>query len=76
MCKILVDKFFKLTGFKKSKILHSKNHGWKYAFNSNPLKIKSYWNSSLRLGVCADWFVGSRLESGWLSAKDLSLKIK
>ena len=74
--KILIDKFFKLTGFKKSKILHSKNHGWKYAFNSNPLKIKSYWNSSLRLGVCADWFVGSRLESGWLSAKDLSLKIK
>ena len=73
---ILIDKFFKLTGFKKSKILHSKNHGWKYAFNSNPLKLKSYWNRSLRLGVCADWFVGSRLESGWLSAKDLSLKIK
>jgi renalase len=74
--KILINKFFKLTGLKKNKILHIQNHGWKYAFNSKPLKIKSYWNSSIRLGVCADWFIGSRLESGWLSAKDLSLKIK
>ncbi len=74
--RILIDKFFKLTGYKKNKIFHIQNHGWKYAFNSKPLKVKSYWNSSLRIGVCADWFVGSRLESGWLSAKDLSLKIK
>ncbi len=74
--RILIDKFFKLTGFEKSKIFHIQNHGWKYAFNSKPLKVKSYWNKSLRFGVCADWFVGSRLESGWLSAKDLSLKIK
>ena len=74
--KILINKFFKLTGLKKNKILHIQNHGWKYAFNSKPLKIKSYWNSSIRLGVCADWFIGSRLESGWLSARDLSLKIK
>ena len=74
--RILIDKFFKLTDFKMNKIFHIQNHGWKYAFNLKPLKIKSYWNNSLRIGVCADWFVGSRLESGWLSAKDLSLKIK
>ena len=74
--KILIDKFFKLTGLKRNKILHIKNHGWKYAFNSNPLKIKSYWNNSERLGVCGDWFVGSRVESGWLSAKDLFSKIR
>ena len=42
---------------------------------SKPLRIKSYWNSSLNLGVCADWFVGPRLESGWISAKDLFKKI-
>ena len=74
--KILINKFFTLTGLKKNKILYIQNHGWKYAFNSKPLKIKSYWNSSIRLGVCADWFIGSRLESGWLSARDLSSKIK
>ena len=74
--KILINKFFELTNFKKIKIFHIQNHGWKYSSNSKPLNIKSYWNSSIRLGVCADWFVGPRFESGWLSAKDLYLKIK
>ena len=74
--KILINKFFELTNLKKNKIFHMRNHGWKYSSNSKPLNIKSYWNSSIRFGVCADWFIGPRLESGWLSAKDLSLKIK
>ena len=74
--KILIKKFFELTNLKKNKIFHIQNHGWKYSSNSKPLNIKSYWNSSIRLGVCADWFVGPRLEDGWLSAKNLSLKIK
>ena len=73
--KILIDKFFKLTGIKRTKILFSLNHGWKYSSNSKPLKLKSYWNSRLNLGVCADWFNGPRLESGWISAKDLYNKI-
>ena len=74
--KKMINKFFKLTNLKRNKIYHIQNHGWKYSSNSNPLNIKSYWNSSKRIGVCADWFVGPRLESGWLSAKDLSLKIE
>ena len=73
--KILIDKFFKLTGIKRTKILFSLNHGWKYSSNSKPLKLKSYWNSRLNLGVCADWFNGPRLESGWISANDLYKKI-
>ena len=74
--KIIIEQFFKLTGIKKTKVLFSLNHGWKYSSNSKPLNIKSYWNSSLNLGVCADWFVGQRLESGWISAHDLFKKIK
>ncbi|MDC0585626.1 NAD(P)-binding protein [Candidatus Pelagibacter sp.] len=73
--KILINQFFKLTGIKKTKILFSLNHGWKYSSNSKPLNIKSYWNSSINLGVCADWFVGPRLEAGWISANDLYKKI-
>ena len=73
--KIMIEQFFKLTGIKKTKVLFSLNHGWKYSSNSKPLRIKSYWNSSLNLGVCADWFVGPRLESGWISAQDLFNKI-
>ena len=74
--KIMIEQFFNLTGIKKTKALFSLNHGWKYSSNSKPLNIKSYWNSSLNLGICADWFVGPRLESGWISAHDLSKKIK
>ena len=73
--KIMIEQFFKLTHIKKTKVLFSLNHGWKYSSNSKPLRIKSYWNSSLNLGVCADWFVGPRLESGWISAQDLFNKI-
>ena len=71
----MIEQFFKLTGIKKTKVLFSLNHGWKYSSNSKPLSIKSYWNSSLNLGVCADWFVGPRLESGWISSQDLFNKI-
>ena len=60
---------------KKTKILTSLNHGWKYSSNSRSLKVKSYWNNKLNLGVCADWFVGPRLEAGWISANDLFKKM-
>ncbi|MDA9647756.1 NAD(P)-binding protein [Candidatus Pelagibacter sp.] len=73
--KTLIDRFFKLTGIRKTKVLFCLNHGWKYSSNSDSLGIKSYWNSSLNLGVCADWFVGPRLEAGWISANDLYKKI-
>ena len=73
--KILINKFFQLSGIRRTKILFSLNHGWKYSSNSKPLKLKSYWNSRLNLGVCADWFNGPRLESGWISANDLYKKI-
>ena len=73
--KIMIDKFFKLSNIKKTKIYYSLNHGWKYSSNSKSFKIKSYWDSKKKLGVCADWFVGPRLESGWISAHDLFKKI-
>ena len=73
--KIMIDKFFNLSNIKKTKIHYSLNHGWKYSSNSKSFKIKSYWDSKKRLGVCADWFIGPRLESGWLSAQDLFKKI-
>lgn len=73
--KILIDKFFKLTKIKKTKVIYSINHGWKYSSNSKPLKIRSYWDPQKKIGVCADWFIGPRLESGWISAHDLFKKI-
>ena len=36
---------------------------------------ESYWDRKTRIGVCADWFIGSKVESAWLSANDLGKKI-
>ena len=71
----MVKKFFELTKIDKSKTYYMINHGWRYSSNSKPFKINSYWDPKKKLGVCADWFVGPRLESGWISANDLFEKI-
>ena len=73
--KILIDKFFKLTGFEYEKPEFILNHGWKYSSHSKKLNISSYWDPTINLGICADWFVGPRLEAGWISANDLFKKI-
>jgi len=73
--KILIDKFFKLTKIEKTKVIYSINHGWKYSSNSKSFKIRSYWDPKKKLGACADWFIGPRLEHGWISAHDLFKKI-
>ena len=36
---------------------------------------ESYWDRKTRIGICADWFIGSKVESAWLSANDLAKKI-
>ena len=41
----------------------------------NHLKLIVIGIQKKKLGVCADWFVGPRLESGWISANDLFEKI-
>ena len=73
---ILVSKFLNFTGYKKNKIIFKKTHGWKYSYNLNGSPLKSYWNKKLRLGLCADWFIGPKVENAWLSANDLAKKIK
>ena len=72
----LISKFLKFTGYKKNKIIFKKTHGWKYSYNLNGSPLKSYWNKKLRLGLCADWFIGPKVENAWLSANDLAKKIK
>ena len=72
----LVTKFLNFTGYKKNNIIFKKTHGWKYSYNLKGSPLKSYWNKKLRLGLCADWFIGPKVENAWLSANDLAKKIK
>ena len=74
--KKLYTKFLKITGMMGCKIIDVKTHGWKYSYNFNSTKLKSYWSKNNSLGVCADWFIGPKAENAWQSAVDLSNKIK
>ena len=72
----LISRFLNFTGYKKDKIIFKKTHGWKYSYNFQSSPYKSYWDKKLRIGVCADWLIGSKVESAWLSANNLAKKIK
>lgn len=60
-----------LNNFKALKI-----HGWKYSYNKVSSGKECYWDNKLRIGLCGDWFLGSKAESAWLSAKSLFNAIK
>ena len=72
----LASRFIKLTGFEKNKIIYKRIHGWKYSYNYEKTPYLSIWNKKINLGVCGDWLSGPKVENAWLSANDLSKKIK
>ena len=73
---LIIKRFALLIGLDSRKFKHSRIHGWKYAYNLKPSKIKSYWSAKYNFGVCGDWFLGSNVEHAWLSANDLYSKLK
>ena len=74
--KIVLDQFEKLLKFKKKDNVFNNIHGWKYSYNKNPLKFKSYWSKKSMLGVCGDWFSGPKAEDAFISARNLFEKIR
>jgi len=49
-------------------------HRWRYA-HSGADGSGALWDPILRLGVCGDWLVGSRVEGAWISGKDLGQRM-
>ena len=74
--KLILNEFVKITGIEKKKLKIIKIHGWKYSYNRNKTKFKSYWDNNIGFGLCGDWLIGPKVESAWLSACDLAKKIK
>jgi len=72
----LKSRFLTMTGFSNADISFIKIHGWKYSYNLKTTKLKSYWNSKIKFGVCGDWFLGPKIENSWQSANDLLKRIK
>ena len=74
--KIIIKKFEKLTGYQSKNIIHLGIHGWKYAYSKRDTKLNFTWSNKNQLGVCGDWFSGSKLENAWQSSNLLYTEIK
>ena len=68
---IILKRFERLLGFQAINIVHQNIHGWKYAYNKSKTPLDFIWNKNKKLGICGDWFVGSKAEDAWISANDL-----
>ena len=70
-CKELLNHFYKLVGIEYKRNVFTHIHGWKYAYSLNKTPLKSFWSNKYKLGLCADWFNGPKVEDAWMSANDL-----
>ncbi|MBD9394365.1 NAD(P)/FAD-dependent oxidoreductase [Acidovorax sp. ACV01] len=50
-------------------------HRWRYADTEPALTLGSWWNASLRLGMCGDWLNGGKVEGAWLSGRTLAAQM-
>ena len=73
---IILKKFQDLLGYQTKNIIFKNIHGWGFAYSKFDTKLDSIWFNNNKLGICADWFKGSKAEGSWLSAKSLYKKIK
>ena len=73
---LILKKFEELTGYQIKNVVFQNIHGWKYAYSTADTKIECNWSNKYRLGLCADWFEGPRVEDAWLSAHSLYRQIK
>ena len=73
---LILKKFEELTGYQIKNVVFQNIHGWKYAYATADTKLDCNWSNKYRLGLCADWFKGPRVEDAWLSAHSLYKQIK
>jgi len=73
---IILKKFEYLTGYKIKNTSFINIHGWKYAYGKANTKLEFVWMVKNCIGLCADWFIGSKAEDSWISAKALYREIK
>ena len=71
----MIDKFFNFQTLKKVFKIYFYLSWLEMLFKFKGFKIKSYWDPKKKLGVCADWFVGPRLEVDklWIYSKKFKI---
>ena len=51
-------------------------HRWRYADTEPARTMGSWWDASLRLGMCGDWLNGGKVEGAWLSGRALAQHVQ
>ena len=71
----LITHLQKIIPIKIADIRYKSLHRWRYANHLEESAAKSLFDSKLKLGVCGDWLLSSKVENAFLSASDLANKI-
>lgn len=53
------------------KPVYATAHRWRYSYPLKPLAEPFFWDASLGIGACGDWFQASRVEGAYLSGHNL-----
>lgn len=72
----IIKETSRITGVNVSIANHQAIHRWRYANASKHGGEKSYFDEKSKIGICGDWLIQGRVEAAYLSAVDLSNKIK
>jgi renalase len=71
----LIANLQKIILIKPEDIIYQNIHRWRYAATLKKPTEASFFDSKLKLGVCGDWLLGSKVENAFLSATNLATKI-
>ncbi|MFK7847096.1 MAG: NAD(P)/FAD-dependent oxidoreductase [Rhodothermales bacterium] len=63
----LLAHFFERTQLEAISPTHLQAHRWRFALANAPLNAGCLWDEELRVGVCGDWCMQSRVEGAFLS---------
>jgi predicted NAD/FAD-dependent oxidoreductase len=69
---LLLAALFAETGAVPQQPLHAAAHRWRYAMVERAEGPPALWDAALDLGLCGDWLVGPRVESAFLSGRELA----
>lgn len=67
----LLDEMSSVLGMDLPPPAFASAHRWRYAMSAG-LGLGYLWNPDLKLGLCADWLLGPRVECAWLSGRELA----
>ena len=70
----LLDTLRKQLGGKMPVPVHTDAHRWRYS-RSGSAGEGALWDEEHRIGLCGDWLIGPRVESAYVSGRELAEKI-